>query len=223
MEVTVPQVQLHFVPENATAGISVQATGGHIAFSGVGAEQLTPIDLPCVQVTLSGRLVLARREMLLASFPSEATPKNAKLGLVAVIGWDGARMRILAIEPETIQTEEGADLSVRLASSADDAILRLTYELSAPRGPTLPFHLQWIDMLGFRPMSPLKDIAARPALAGSCQAALAAIRARLQAMLAAQPHSVSWRDLSDTGLLDFPHQMALATGRAAYPADMADP
>jgi hypothetical protein len=176
------------------------------------------ITLPSAQIRLAGRLLLAGREVLLATFPA-----GSALDVLAVVGWDDARFRLLALEPIAVRAPEGLALSTRLTASLEEPVVRLITELSAPRGPTLPFHLQWIDYLKFRSGAPMSDMPARPPMAGGCQARLAGIRAHVADLLAASPQTVGWDDLAAVGLLEVPHQLALASGEAAYPADMADP
>jgi hypothetical protein len=211
-------ISLRFRPEATAKRIAVQTDGGRLMFNGEGSGGWAPIELPSPQIIMSGRLSLIGREMLVVSFRG-----SPFLDLLAVIGWDDAQMRILAIEPETVRAPEGTALSTRLAASGEEPFLRVTSALSDPRGQTLPFHLQWMDMLSFRSRLPLTEVAMRPPLAGSCQARLASVRGFVTSMLALHPTAVTWADLAETGLLEVPHQLALATGSAAYPTDMADP
>jgi hypothetical protein len=110
-----------------------------------------------------------------------------------------------------------------MSATPDGQVLRLIWQLSAPRGPTLPFHDQWIDMLGFRPQAPLADVALRKPMPGGCQQRLATIRADVAAMLAVHPDNLTTGAIRASGLLETPRQLALAIGAAAYPAGMAGP
>jgi hypothetical protein len=179
---------------------------------------LPPITLPTAQIDLVGRLPLAGRDLLLASFVADQA-----VTLMVIIGWDGQRPRILDVEPAEVSATEGPQLSLRVNATPDGQVLRLIWQLSAPRGPTLPFHDQWIDMLRFRTQAPLVDVAPRKPMRGGCQERLASIRADVASMLTLHPDSLTEGAIRSSGLLETPHQLALAVGAAAYPAGMADP
>jgi hypothetical protein len=213
---------LHLLPGSDRGPVQVSVGLGRntstLSFRGPAGEDYAPITLPGGSVSLVGRLPLAGRDMLLASLPADAF-----VTLLVIIGWDGQRPRILDLEAAQVTAPEGPLLTMRLSSTPDGQILRLIWQLSAPRGPTLPFHDQWIDMLGFRPQAPLADVAPRRPMPGGCQDRLATIRANVAEMLRLCPDRVTLPGLNASGLLDIPHQLALATGAAAYPAGMADP
>jgi hypothetical protein len=213
-------VALSLCPGQAPIQISVQTQngGGRIGFENQSSRTWAFIDLPSTNIVLSGRLVVAGRELLLATFPA-----GPSLDVLAIIGWDDTRIRLLALEPIAVHAPTGLALSVRVAANAQEFVLRFTSELSAPRGPTLPFHLRWIDWLGFRPHAPLFALATRPPLPGGCQARLADIRARVVALLMGQADRVTWSDLAATELLDVPQQLALATHTAYDPSNIAAP
>jgi hypothetical protein len=213
-------LELRLLPDEEAITLALQpgADTTRIVFAGAAAKQLRPIELPSAELRLSGRLAFAGREMLLTSFPA-----TEALDVLAIIGWDGGCLRILGLEPLSVRSAEGPRLSLRVTANNTEPTVHLTYELSAPRGPTLPFHLEWIDTLGFRPLSPLADTATRPPLAGGCQARLAQLRANVITMLKTHSIAITQADLANSGLLGVPHQLALATGAAPYATDRDDP
>ena len=135
--------------------------------SGIG----DPIELPAIRARLLPVLPIAGREVLAATFAADI-PGGVQ-DLVALIGWDGARLRILGIETWSWRRDEGASFTMRVTASPDRQHLLLGCVATMGRPITRPFHLVWTDILAWRDQAPLIDASARPAPAGSWQADMA--------------------------------------------------
>ena len=138
--------------------------------------------------TLVGVAVPAGRVRLLASFPLGAASASAlafaadlpegRRDMVAVV----AGGRVLALELLAWQGTDGSSLQTRLAAVPDHLRLRLQRLASAPRGRGRR-NEEWTDYMAWQDDAPMADAPVRPVLAGTWQAALAAQRAEVRAML----------------------------------------
>ncbi len=165
-----------------------------------------PILLPARRARLVVTLALAGREVLLAAFAGErddaaATARGA-LDLVAMIGSDGTRLGILGVEMLAWKGSAGAGFATMLDAPGHGAVLRLARIASPPQATTSSRHLTWSDYLAWRQGGPLADAAPRPPRPGTWQAALAAVRAKVAALLAPIPTTLTLNLLAPTGLLD---------------------
>jgi hypothetical protein len=139
------------------------------------------ITLPSARVRIVFALPIAGREV--AGIAFAADPPGAALDLVALCGWDGACLRLLGLEILGFAGADGANLASRFAGVGDHTRLRIERAAAIPR-PGLP--LRWesfTDFLAWRAQAPLADAPVRPPLPGTRQAALAAARARVAALL----------------------------------------
>lgn len=149
---------------------------GQILFRADGIDGA--IVLPAAGARLAMLLPIAGRQVAGITFAADAT-----LDLVALIGWDGAMLRILGLEVLGWRRPDGAMLSSRFAGVGDRTRLRITRVAATPR-PGLPHHWEsWTDLLAWRDGAPLADAPVRPPLPGTAQARLAAFRRRTIAFL----------------------------------------
>jgi hypothetical protein len=150
------------------------------------ASGLAPaIDLPAPRARIAALLPIAGRQVAVLAFGADPPGSAARLDLAALVGWDGAVLRVLALEVLNWQAASGAWLATRLAATADRTRLLLTREAAVPRG-ALPWQREhWTDLLGWRDGAALADAPPRPPAPGTWQAQLAAMRARVAVRLAA--------------------------------------
>jgi hypothetical protein len=147
-------------------------------------------------VVLAGIAMPATRARLLATFPlAEATASALAFGadlpegtrdLLAVT----MAGRVLALELLAWHGTDGSRLQTRLSAVPDRQRLRLERTASAPRGRSYRRE-SWTDYLAWQGEAPMADAPVRPVLAGTWQAALAAQRADMVAILAGGRRDVS--------------------------------
>ncbi len=148
-------------------------------------------------------LPVAGRQMAAAGV---ALPSGQVLAVLA--GWDGARMRILAVESWDWHGSGPRRLGLRLAAVPDDRRVRLLYEavLASPRGDgtgrVVVRREAWTDILAWQDEGALRSEPLRPVLAGTWQARMAATRAAVAGLLAAPCREIGVEALAATGLLD---------------------
>ena len=139
------------------------------------------ITLPATRAHIVFTVPIAGREVAGIAFAADRP--DATLDLVALCGWDGACLRVLGLEIYSLAGPDGANLASRFAGVGDRTRLRIERTAAIPR-PGLP--LRWeifTDLLAWRDQAPLADTPVRPPLAGTRQAALAAARVRITALL----------------------------------------
>jgi hypothetical protein len=148
-------------------------------------EGLDPaISLPAARARIAALLPIAARQVAVLAFAADPPDRQAKLDLGAIVGWDGARLRVLALEVLRWEVLGGFWLGTRITATADRTRLMLRRDAAAPRGAR-PWHREsWTDLLAWRDAAALADTPARAPLAGTWQARLAAVRARVAARLA---------------------------------------
>lgn len=148
-------------------------------------------------------LPVAGRQVVAAGV---ALPSGQVLAVLA--GWDGARMRILAVESWDWHGSGPRRLGLRLAAVPDDRRVRLLYEavLASPRGDgpgrVVVRREAWTDILAWQDGGALRSEPLRPVLAGTWQARMAATRAAVAGLLAAPCREIGIEALAATGLLD---------------------
>lgn len=148
-----------------------------------------PVTVPQDRARIAFMLPIADREVAGVAFAAD--PPGAKLDLVALAGWDGACLRLLGLEVLSFADASGASLSSRFAGVGDRTRLRIERSGSVPR-PGLPLHWEsWTDLLAWHDQGPLADAPVRMPLPGTRQAALAAARARVIALLTEPCRSVT--------------------------------
>jgi hypothetical protein len=136
------------------------------------------ITLPDAEARIAMALPIAGRQVAGIAFAAAVS-----LDLVALVGWDNARLRILGLEVLRWQSADGAMLSSRFTGVGDRTRLLVAREAATPR-PGLPRRWEtWTDLLAWRDGAPLADAPVRTPLAGTMQARLAALRRRCTALL----------------------------------------
>ena len=140
------------------------------------------ITLPATQAGHATLLPIADRQIVLLVF-TIASVAPARLDLGAFVGWDGARLRVLALEALLWRTPDGGGFSTRARASGDRTRLLLLRDAGAPRGARPWMRESWTDMLAWRGGGSLADAPARVPPPGTWQARLAALRARVAARL----------------------------------------
>ena len=158
---------------------------------GLRASGLGVVTLPAARAHLTALLPIAGRQVAVVAFGADPPASPARLDLAAFIGWDGACLRVLALEVLLWQAEGGGVLSSRFAATGERARFTLSRDAGAPRGARPWLREHWTDMLAWRDGAALADAPPRPPLAGTWQARLAAARARVAARLAAPCRDVA--------------------------------
>jgi hypothetical protein len=187
-------------PGIAPVPFRTQSDNGRLRIEIAGSA--APIFLPGARARILVKLPLAGREVLVATFAGDGAASRGPLDLLAVIGSDGARRGVLAVEMLRWQGEGGAGFDTRLDAPGAGTLLRLARVASPPQASTASRHFIWADYLAWRQGGALADAAPRPPRPGTWQAALAAIRARIAPLLTPPPHEVTLALLAPTGLLD---------------------
>lgn len=148
------------------------------------AAGLAPaIALPAPRARLAGLLPLAGRQVAMLAFAADPSAAS-RLDLMALVGWDGARLRVLALEVLRWQAPDGAALDTRVRASSDRMRVELRRDAGAPRGGRPWLRESWIDLLAWQEGGPLRDAPRRAPVPGTFQSRLAAARARLAIRLA---------------------------------------
>ena len=139
------------------------------------------VALPQARARIAFVLPIAGREVAGIAFGSDG--RGATLDLVALVGWDGACLRILGLEVLKASGPDGALLSSRFAGVGDRTRLSITRTAADPR-PGLPKRWEnFTDYLAWCELAPLADAPVRPPLPGTRQAALSAVRANVIGLL----------------------------------------
>jgi hypothetical protein len=147
------------------------------------ADGLDPaITLPRARARRAALLPIAGRQIVVVAFAADPD-ETARLDVGAFVGWDGARLRVLALEVLRWQIAAGGGFSTRLYASADRTRLILRRDASLPRGPTRWRRESWTDFLVWRDGEALADAPIRVPPLGTWQARLAEVRARVAARL----------------------------------------
>lgn len=154
-----------------------------LAFRAAGLEP--SISLPAPRARVVGLLPIAGRQVALLAFGADPPDTAARLDLAALVGWDGAQLRVMALEVLTWQLPGGARLDTRFAATGERTRLTLTRECAAPRGARRWRREGWIDLLAWQDGGALRDDPARTPVADTWQAQLARLRAAVAARLAA--------------------------------------
>jgi len=149
------------------------------AFSGQGI--VGSVTVPQGRARIAFLMPIAGREVAAVAFAADQP--GCTLDLVALVGWDGACLRILGLEVLNFSSQDGASLSSRFAGVGDRTRLGVARTAAVPR-PGLPKRWEnWTDLLAWRDFSPFADAPVRTPLPGTRQAALADIRAQVIALL----------------------------------------
>ena len=148
------------------------------------AEGLTPpIIVPAARARLAAALPIAGRQVAVLAFAADPQDARGRLDLAALAGWDGAGLRVLALEVLSWQAPGGGWLGTRITAAGDGRRLLLTRDAAAPRGARPWRRESWTDLLAWQDGAALADAPARAPLPGTWQAQLAATRARVAARL----------------------------------------
>jgi hypothetical protein len=148
------------------------------------------IDAPAGRARIAAVLPLADRDVAMLGIAADP-PSGGQLDLMAIVGWDGSALRLLALEVLSWQAPGGARLATRVAAVGDRSRLRLARDAAAPRNGGSWRHESWIDLLAWHDGGALADAPPRPPLPGTWQAHLAQSRAGVIARLGMACQSVS--------------------------------
>jgi hypothetical protein len=160
-----------------------------LAFRAAGLDPA--ITLPAARARLAALLPIAARQVAVLAFAADPPAPPAKLDLGAIVGWDGARLRVLALEVLRWEAPGGGWLDTRITATGDRARLLLHRDAAAPRGARPWQRESWTDSLAWRDGAALADAPVRTALPQTWQARLSAVRARVAARLAAPCQDVA--------------------------------
>ncbi len=174
--------------------LAVAAGVARLDIGGLGAT------LPADRLRLLPPLPIAGREILPVAFGAD-TEAGTTRDLVAVIGWDDAQLRILAVETLSWRGPGGAALDTRLAATPNRRHLRLFRTESAARPVQRPYRDVWGDLLAWRDRAPLADALPHRPRPGTWQAAMAAVRARMLDWLETPRTGLTLADLAPSGIL----------------------
>jgi len=152
-----------------------------LAFRAIGLEPA--ITLPAARARRTALLPIAGRQVAVLAFGADPSA-DATLDLAAIVGWDGARLRVLALEVLRWQAADGGGFSTRLTATGDRTRLLLRRDAAAPRGALRWQRESWTDVLAWHDGAALADDPVRAPLPQSWQARLAAARARVAGRLA---------------------------------------
>ena len=152
------------------------------------------VGTPVARAAIRAVLPLADREVVLVSFAAD-TDAAGRLDMAAIVGWDGAALRLLGLEVLAWRADASgplaARLTTRIAATADRTRLLLARDAFAPRGPLTMRRESWTDFLAWRDGSALADAPARASLPGTWQNRLADTRTQMIARLARPCDTVS--------------------------------
>jgi hypothetical protein len=153
------------------------------------------VTLPQDRARIAMLLPIAGREI--AGIAFAADPPGGTLDLLALIGWDGARLRVLGLEIFNYAGADGASLASRFAGVGDRTRISIARTAGIPRSGLTKRWETWIDLLAWHGLSPLADAPVRPPLPGTRQAELAAIRARITASLSPTCQTITPAQLAE--------------------------
>jgi len=145
---------------------------------------LAGIEVPAVRARLLATVKLGGMPVAVLAFAADLADGVRDLFAVVAGG------RVVALEVLAWHGTNGERLSTQVSAVSDRLRLRLQREASAPRGRGYRRE-QWTDYLGWQGAAPLADAPVRPVLAGTWQAALAAQRAEMRAVLTVGPRGVA--------------------------------
>jgi hypothetical protein len=138
-----------------------------------------------------------------------SVPADAGLSLLALCGLGDARPRLLGLEMLRWRGPDGAHLDTRYAEISDHRRIALRREAAAPRDRVRWRRAEWTDYLAWTPPL-LTDAPVRVPPPGTWQAALAALRWRVQDWLATPRDALRPADIAALGLRA--EALALAVG-----------
>jgi hypothetical protein len=153
-----------------------------VGFSATGLGRA--VTLPAPRARLATLVPMADRTLALLTFGADPPRSQARLDLAALVGWDGAMLRVLGLEVLFWQlAPRCAWLGTRIFATPDRSLVLLQRDAGAPRGNRPWQREHWIDRLAWQDGGPLADAPVRPPLPQTWQARLAAVRARVAARL----------------------------------------
>lgn len=138
------------------------------------------IVLPAARARLIGLLPLPDRDAALLAFAADSP--QAAADLLAVVVWDGAGLRIAALDVLAWQSGDGAHLATR---PAWHGALILARTAAAPRGGLMWRRESWTDYLAWQGAGAFIDRPARPPAPQTWQHSLGIWRSAALARLAA--------------------------------------
>jgi len=159
-----------------------------------------PVEVPALRARRLANLPIAGRELLALAFGADIAGESSQ-DLVALAGWDGAQVRILALETLAWRRDDGAAFTMRVMATPDRDHLSLNCFASMARPVTRPFHRVWADLLQWRDGAPLADALPRPPLAGSWQEAMGGLRRQVTSFLAEPRAALTPDDVAASGIL----------------------
>jgi hypothetical protein len=173
-------------PERIGPVVVESAAAGTSLFHADGIEGA--VTLPSPDAQLVALLPIAGREVACLAFAADQP--WGKLSLMAIAGWDGARLRLLGLEVASLTGTDGALLSSRFAGVGDRTRLRIEHEAARPRAGLPRAWENWTDLLAWRDGAPLAAALVRAPMPGTWQARLVALRDQSEEMLATPRQAV---------------------------------
>ncbi|MCW3473995.1 hypothetical protein [Limobrevibacterium gyesilva] len=179
-----PAAAARLRPDRPGPVVLLPAESGRMALRCEGIDDA--VTVPGARARIAMLLPVAGRDIAGIAFAADGIA--GRLDLMALAGWDGARLRILGMEVLGWAGADGSSLSSRFAGVGDRTRLRVQRVAAMPR-PGAPkvgapkVWETWTDLLAWRDRAPLADSPVRPGAPGSWQARLAAMRARAAALL----------------------------------------
>ena len=144
---------------------------------------LAGVALPASRARKLAGPVLGGQTAFVAAFAADTEGGVRDLFAVVAAG------RVVALEVLAWHGADESRLSTRLSVVNDGVRLRLQRDATARQGHGWR-HEAWTDYLGWRDAEPMADCPVRPVLAGTWQAALAAERRAMQAVLTVGPRDI---------------------------------
>jgi hypothetical protein len=171
---------------------------GHLTLTADGPNQAAlrcegidgTVHVPLGRARIAAILPVADRDIACVAFADDPPSGDGDLDLVALIGWDGAALRVLGLDVLHWTGLDGSLLNCRIAGIGDRTRLRLAREATGPSAQPRRWE-QWTDYWQWTNAAPLRDTPVRPPPSGTWQARLAQARGRAERFLAVPRQEVS--------------------------------
>ena len=148
------------------------------------------VHVPLGRARIAAILPIADRDIACVAFADDPPAGNGDLDLLALIGWDGAGLRVLGLDVLHWTGLDGSLLNCRIAGVGDRSRLRLAREATGATAHPRRWE-QWTDYWQWTNAASLHDAPVRPPLADTWQARLAQARGRAERFLTVPRQEVS--------------------------------